>query len=183
MYLKHPSFRGDFGKLTEWVEARAERHFQKQKAAAVSAQHLMRGSGDVEPFALKGDMFSHLMKNLYWYSVSARAITYCGKRGRGRQGKGKGAVCSFYWWELFLGRNSHNTPMSSLRLWRSETSSRPQPVKKKNSRSIFGFFSLISLCSEWGTQSRYTTDLLERASYAFLVEVRNQEDSLFDGFS
>lgn len=66
------------------MEARAERHFQKQKAAPVSAQHLMRGSGDVEPFALKGDMFSHLMKNLYWYSVSARAVTYYGKTGRGR---------------------------------------------------------------------------------------------------
>lgn len=53
MYLKHLSFRGDFGKLTEQEEARAERHFQKQKAAPVSAQHLMRGSGDVRAFCIE----------------------------------------------------------------------------------------------------------------------------------
>lgn len=52
-YLKHLSFRGDFGKLTEQEEARAERHFQKQKAAPVSAQHLMRGSGDVRAFCIE----------------------------------------------------------------------------------------------------------------------------------
>lgn len=35
------------------MEARAERHFQKQKAAPVSAQHLTRSSGDVRAFCIE----------------------------------------------------------------------------------------------------------------------------------
>lgn len=182
-----------------WVSgACAERHFQKQKAAPVSAQHLMRVSGDVVPFALKGDMFSHLMKNLYWYSVSARAITYCGKTGWGRWGMREREVCSFHWGELFLGRHSSvfgNIPMSSLSpvglrdfqqnykfVVTARTIWDPSPPRRKILTQFLAFSLWYCLSGELRTQSRYTTDLLERASYAFPVEVQKQDNSLFDRF-
>lgn len=136
MYLKHLSFRGDFGKLTEWVEARAERHFQKQKAAPVSAQHLIRGSGDVRAFCIER-----------WYVLAfdeaslvvSRQCEGCNLLLGKRQGNVKnGARCSFHRGEAFLGRNSRG-------------------LSHKEHESLF---QILHLCSHWAHGVRDSAELV-----------------------
>lgn len=112
-----------------WVEARAERHFQKQKAAPVSAQHLMRGSGDVRAFCIERGYVLTFDEASLSHVQSVRGLqSTTGKEGKVSNGeqsnvqllgkrtfpgkKFQGVVLWRTW-----GSFPDNAPMSSLSLW------------------------------------------------------------------